>query len=65
MSKEFMVLIVPEPDEMSDVDHSSARIFMRFTERPSDDFLRQLADGHPGQRVYCLTGASSWYSAQP
>ena len=65
MSREFMVLIVPEPSElMIDVEDSPARIFMRFTEPPSDDFLRQLADGNPGHRVYCLMGASSWYSGR-
>ena len=65
MSREFMVLIVPEPSElMIDVEDSPARIFMRFTEPPSDDFLSRRADGNPGHRVYCLMGASSWYSGR-
>ena len=65
MSREFMVLIVPEPSEDAiDLDDSPARIFMRFTEPPSDDFLGRLADGNPGHRVYCLMGASSWFSAR-
>ena len=65
MSREYMVLIVPEPSElMIDLDDSPARIFMRFTEQPSDDFLGRIADENPGHRIYCLMGASSWYSAR-
>lgn len=65
MSREFMVLIVPEPSEDSiDVNDLTARVFMRFTERPSEDFLGRLADENPGHRVYCLLGASSWYSGR-
>jgi len=63
MSREYMVLIVPEPSEDAiDIDDSPARIFMRFTEAPNDDFLGRLAAAHPGHRVYCLMGASSWHS---
>ena len=45
-----------------DIEDQAARVFMRFTEPPSDDFLNRLAIANPGKRVYCLTGASSWHS---
>lgn len=60
MSKGFLVLIVPEPEELGDIDDSPAHIFMRFTEHPGDDFLIRLAEQHDS-RVYCLTDASSWF----
>lgn len=58
MSKEYMVLIV-QPDN-GDIDGASAKVFMRFTEPPDDDFLKRLAASVPGKRVYCLSGASTW-----
>lgn len=61
MSMEYMVLIVDAPDD-NDVDGASAEVFMRFTERPDDDFLGRLARENPNKRVYCLSGASSWWS---
>lgn len=59
MSKDYMVLIV-QPDN-GDIDGASAKLFMRFTEPPDDDFLKRLAATVPGKRVYTLSGASTWY----
>lgn len=64
MSREYVVLIVDEPPEDRDVEDMPARIFMRFTQEPAEDYLLRLAKGHPGKRVYCLMGASSWYAVE-
>jgi len=63
MSKEYLVLFVDEPGSWRDVDGQKAEVFMRFTEEPTEDFLSQLARQNRGRRVYCLMGASSWFSA--
>lgn len=62
MSWEYMVLFVDEPENEHSIDDMPARVFMRFTEAPSDDFLQRLAVSNPGKRVYCLLGASTWHS---
>ena len=63
MSRDYMVLIVPEPtEETIDIEDLPARVFMRFTEPPPDEFLQRLSAANPGHRVYCLLGASSWHS---
>ena len=64
MSREYIALIVDAPDDASEaeLEGSKVEIFMRFTEHPGDAFLQRLAASYPGKRVYCLMGASSWYS---
>ncbi len=62
MSREYIVIIVDEPTDGHDVDGESARVFMRFTEPPSDEFLLRIAKENLGKRVYSLLGASSWTS---
>ena len=64
MSKEYLVLIVEDPDKYDqyDVDGLPAEVFMRFTEEPKEEFLITVARAHPGKRVYCLMGASTWHS---
>lgn len=65
MSQEYMVLLVDKPDESTNsIDDQPAKVFMRFTEKPSDDFLAQLARENPMSRVYCLLGASTWHEAE-
>lgn len=65
MSQEYLVLLV-EPTEVcpgvSTIEGAKAEVFMRFTEAPGESFLSQLAYENPGKRVYCLMGASTWYS---
>lgn len=63
MSKEYMVLLVEktEDDDSLDIDGQPGEVFMRFTEPPSDDFLKRIAKSRPSHRVYCLVGASSWH----
>lgn len=56
-----MVLIVDEPPEFSDIADMPAKVFMRFTEEPGDEFLSLIAKENPGKRVYCLLGASTWH----
>lgn len=65
MSREYMVLIVDEPTDRYDVDDMPAKVFMRFTEQPTDNFMNRIARDNPGKRVYCLLGASSWYGGKP
>ena len=60
MSQEYMVVIVT-PNDDSSVDGASAEVLMRFTEPPGDDFLQRLAESRPGERVFCLMGASTWH----
>lgn len=60
MSREYMVLLVDEPED-GDVDDMAARVYMRFTEEPRAQYLEGLAAYYPGKRVYCLMGASTWY----
>ena len=60
MSKEYMVLLVDEPED-GDVEDQPAEVYMRFTEEPASDYLERIAHSHPGKRVYCLMGASTWY----
>lgn len=66
MSKEYMVLIVDVPGDASEaeLEGAQARVWMRFTEKPRDDLLLGLAEENPGQRVYCLLGASTWWSSE-
>lgn len=52
------------PNGTGNIDDQPAHVFMRFTEQPNDEFLSRLARANPGRRVYCLMGASTWYSAQ-
>ncbi len=63
MSKEYMVLLVDEPENEHNVDGQPATVFMRFTEHPGNDFMYRLAAYNPGKRLYCLIGASTWFSA--
>lgn len=67
MSKEYMVLIVDVPDDASEaeLEGTQARVWMRFTEQPRGDLLQGLAEENPGQRVYCLMGASTWWTSEP
>ena len=65
MSKEIIVLLVDDPGDQQDIDDAAAKVFMRFTEPPEEDFLQRLAQANPGKRVYCLTGASTWHSFNP
>ena len=60
MSKECMVIFVT-PNENGTIDGASAEVFDRFTEEPDADFLSRLAESRPGERVYCLMGASTWH----
>jgi hypothetical protein len=61
MSREYLVLIVDEPPEFRDIDDMPARVFMRFTEQPDDEFLGRISAENRGKRVYCLLGASTWW----
>lgn len=61
-----MVLIVDEPsNETIDIDDLPAKVWMRFTEAPSDNLLIGVSRVHPGKRVYCLMGASTWHYTEP
>ena len=60
MSREYMVIFV-EPNENGQIDGQPAEVFMRFTEEPDAGFLQRLAESRPGERVYCLMGASTWH----
>ena len=62
MSRSYMVLFV-SPDQDGSVDGMEAEVFMRFTEPPTDEFLKRLADEQPGVRVYSLMGASTWHES--
>lgn len=62
MSRECMVVIV-QPNRNGTVAGASAEVFDRFTEEPDADFLSRLAESRPGERVYCLMGASTWHEA--
>lgn len=62
MSQEYMVLLVKKPkNDTLSIDDQPAKVFMRFTEPPDDDFLNRLALANPRHRVYCLMGASTWH----
>ena len=64
MSQEYMVLLVKKPKKGTlSIDDLPAKVFMRFTEEPSGEFLNRLAAANPTKRVYCLLGASTWHSA--
>lgn len=64
MSQEYMVLLVKKPrDDTLSIDDQPAQVFMRFTEKPDDEYLTSLAKFHSDCRVYCLLGASTWYEA--
>ena len=63
MSREYMVLFV-EPNAIGGIDGQSAEVFMRFTEEPEAEFLQRLAESRPGERVYCLMGASTWHEEE-
>lgn len=63
MSREYLVLIMPEPED-GDIEDAEARVYMRFTEEPSEDYLHRLAWQYPGQRVYSLLGASTWHQVE-
>jgi hypothetical protein len=62
MSKEYIVLLVDEPENEHSIDGQSAQVFMRFYEPPPEDYLQSLSRLHPGKRVYSLMGASMWHS---
>lgn len=61
MSKSYVVVFV-EPDDLGGIDGASAEVFMRFTEKPTDEFLSRLAATRPTERVYCLLGADTWHA---
>jgi len=61
MSQEYMVLIVDVGGKDRNIDDAPAKVFMRFTEEPTTEFLEAIAKENPGKRVYSLLGASSWY----
>lgn len=65
MSAEYIILLVDEPEsETNSIDGQAAKVFMRFYEPPTPEYLKTVARENPGKRVYSLLGASTWYSLQ-